>query len=139
MKKLLIFLSCCLIPLIMACDCNGPYRKRMLNYYSNDSNYAELNGTIVQIQNDHTLEIKILTEGHNFPTYNEGYQVFGLYTSSVNDYDITEGDNITFISAPDYFYDGHQLPIVALSKSEEQYLSFESGKNEYLRWIQEEF
>ena len=41
MKKLIAILICCLVPLISACDfLNGPYRKRMLEYYSVDSNYV---------------------------------------------------------------------------------------------------
>ncbi len=140
MKKLIAILMCCLVPLISACDfLNGPYRKRMLEYYSVDSNYVTLTGKIVDITYDCVLEIEILTEEHNFPTYGSSSMSFQLYTSKASDYGLDIGDIITFTSAPEIFYDGHNLPIVSLSRGEEQFFTFETGKKEYLEWIREEF
>ena len=38
-----------------------------------------------------------------------------------------------------YFYNGHYLPIVHIEKDEKEYLSFEVGKQNYLKWIEETF
>ena len=140
MKKLIVIFICCLTPLISACDfLNGPYRRRMLEYYSDDSNYVILTGSIVEITYDCVLEIEILTEDHNFPTYGSSSMSFQLYTSKASDYGLDIGDIITFTSAPWIFYNGHNLPIVSLSRGEEQFFTFETGKKEYLEWIREEF
>ncbi|MCI9406798.1 MAG: hypothetical protein HFK06_00360 [Clostridia bacterium] len=140
MKKLIVIFICCLTPLISACDfLNEPYRRRMLEYYSDDSNYVILTGSIVEITYDCVLEIEILTEDHNFPTYGSSSMSFQLYTSKASDYGLDIGDIITFTSAPWIFYNGHNLPIVSLSRGEEQFFTFETGKKEYLKWIEEEF
>lgn len=47
------------------------------------------------------------------------------------------GDSIDFVSAPRIFYDGQNMPIVALKKDEEVLLSFERGKADYIEWIKD--
>lgn len=44
-------------------------------------------------------------------------------------------DSLDFVSAPRIFYDGQNMPIVALKKDDEILLSFEKGKADYIEWI----
>ena len=126
---------------IFLCTFNAPLRNKMLEYYSNDSNYEKLDGIIVTMDNtvEPLLGIDILTENHEFPLNTDGYQNFIIIGDGDWMDDLKVGDEISFVSAPMYFYNGHQLPIVSLEKDGQMYLSFERGKEEYLQWIQETF
>ncbi len=115
---------------------NAPLRKHMIEYYSDDSNYINLNGIIVSIDTSE-WEIDITTEDSNFT--GEGYEKFDvmLYMDFIDEMKI--GDEISFVTAPMCFYNGHISPIVALEKNGKTYLTFEDGKECYLQWIDETF
>lgn len=139
MKKALSIILAFVFILLAFCSCdfNAPLRKKMLEYYSDDGNYVELQGVVISPENDYGyMEIDILTESHGFPLNAEtGY---GEFESGLV-YNLNPGDEITFISAPMYFYNGHVLPIMALEKDDVVILAFEDGKSSYLAWIEESF
>lgn len=146
MKKISIYFICVLsIFCFASCDFNAPLRNKMLNYYSQDDKYLELEGTIVStiIREDYNelfLEVELKREHSKFPcNADTGYNEFVLVFWSEQKYDLNVGDNIIFTSAPMYFYNGHYLPIVHIEKDEKEYLSFEVGKQNYLKWIEETF
>ena len=119
---------------------NGPYKKRMLEYYSDDINYTTLSGTIISKDNNNAIiEVDISIYNGVFPVNTNSCQFFRLYTNTYIIQNIEKGDFITFISAPEYFYDGQYLPILAIEKEGTIYLSFEEGKKNYLEWIQLNF
>ena len=126
-----------MVALFSACDfINKPLREKMQRYYSVDANYRELEGNIVSI--DYTMiEINITTPNHNIP-YSDCVK-FKFYGDMECLNEIQAGDCITFISAPYYFYNGHDLPIVALEKDGEVLLSFEAGKRNLLSWVEKTF
>ncbi len=139
MKKTLSTILTFVFILLAFCSCNfnTPLRKKMLEYYSDDDNYVELQGSVISPENDRGyMEIDILTESHGFPL--NAQTGYGEFESGLI-YNLNPGDEITFISAPMYFYNGHVLPIMALKKDEVVILAFEDGKSSYLAWIEESF
>ena len=146
MKKLISVLCCCIFAIfLISCACSDRILgNSMIEYYSDDSNYVQVEGTIMSVyQFPNTQEcmyyIKINTEGHNFQMRNDGTVPFEIYSDLEVDLELQEGDEIVFISAPMFFYNGHHLPIVSLEKDNISYLSFEKGKADYLDWITSAF
>ena len=146
MKKriisLLVLICMLIIPIgLSACEAacriyNAPLRKHMIEYYSDDSNYISLNGVIVSIYYGQR-EIDIATEDSDITA--EGPVPFNVMIDlNVLD-EMQVGDEITFVTAPMSFYNGHIWPIVAVEKDGKTYLSFEDGKASYLEWIDETF
>ena len=143
-KAISIVLLLVMLFLLFSCDFNASLRNRMLEYYSDDSNYSELRGIISSFeQKAHSKEwrfyIRITSENHGFPILTNGEQSFQLNYYSEESQALSVGDEVVFISAPMHFYNGHDLPIVAIKKDDEILLDFEGGKADYLEWIKEEF
>lgn len=135
--SLLMLLSVSFI-VITACDYNAPLRNKMLDYYSENSNYQNLRGVVVGIEDD-ILEIDISTENNEFSVNINEYQKFRGINYKDWICNIKEGDEVSFVTAPMYFYNGHILPIVSIEKEGQVYLSFDKGKEDYLQWIEETF
>lgn len=90
---------------------------------------------------DHMLvEISFDKEEYSFP-YNAstGYGEFVLVHWSSKQYSLQENDRILFTSAPDFFYNGHNLPLVHIEKEGITLLTYTEGKKDYLSWINEYF
>lgn len=133
-KKLIAIILATFIILLFSCDYNAPLRKKMIKYYSDDNNYYQLDGVVISI-NDIILEIDILTPNHVFPINTNGYQRFIAITTDSYIVDLSEGDKISFTSAPMHFYNGHYLPIISIKKGDTVYMTFEEGKKLYLEFI----
>lgn len=149
MKRLNILITFVLIAcLLQGCfiDWNAPLRNHMISYYSDDSNYVNLVGRIVDMQDDVTnkhqrrqIEIIILSGNctekefkFNTPT--------GYYFSFCGPAQgVKEGDIISFTTAPMLFYNGDTYRIVSLEKDGEIFYTFEEGKQNLLDWIEETF
>lgn len=128
---------------LTACS-NEIYRKRMLDYYSVDSNYVKLTGVVlekVKIRNEftNTLSIKITSSDDDFYLYGTDTGDFHLYFDEELLDNIFEGDTIIFESAPRIFYDGQKYPIISLYKDGQELLSFAEGKSSYIEWIKNDF
>ena len=108
----------------------------MIDYYSNNDNYTYLSGEVVKLKED-IIYVNIITDNSDFRMYASGYLDFQIYTKNNLQEVIFVGDNVIFVSAPEYFYDSYILPIVYLEKEETVYLTFEEGKNNLLNWIDE--
>ena len=144
MKKIALFFIYALSLLsLIGCDFNAPLRNKMLNYYNQDENYSQLIGVVKAMEYFEEserlfIEIDFSTE-NDFPENAvTGYGEFVLIGGLVDESDLCIDDTITFLSAPMYFYNGHQLPIVYLEKEGEILLPFDEGKEEYLNWIKQE-
>ena len=144
-KYLVVILFVIMFCSLSACQLLFSPKDSMLEYYSVDDNYGELTGTIVEkteFTDSCLLKINV-TVGRDF------YLKDGIeYDLPINDYFsiyehaeiydlIFVGDSIDFVSAPRIFYDGQNMPIVALKKDEEVLLSFERGKADYIEWIKD--
>ena len=146
MKRIIMLLSSFICIFALAsCNFNAPLRNKMLDYYSQEENYLQLNGRIMSLQynegNDELfLEIELNGDNHSFPTNAEtGYGEFALVSWSMYDFSLQENDVVAFSSAPMYFYNGHVLPIVQLEKNGQEYLSLTAGINRYTEWIKNKF
>ena len=125
-KKLIAIMLATFIILLFSCDFNAPLRKKMIKYH--------LDGVVISI-NDIILEIDILTPNHVFPINTNGYQRFIAINADSYIVDLSEGDEISFTSAPMHFYNGHYLPIISIKKGDTVYMTFEEGKKLYLEFI----
>ncbi len=120
-KRLVLFIF---MILVSSCriDFNGPLRRKMLNYYSNDNNYVKLIGVVKSIGDYQYEKIKFeieLQEKDKYPMYDhntEGYHLFAVYSLSELSIDLKYDDEINFTTSLFYFYNGHRLPIVAIEK-----------------------
>ena len=151
MKNLLLKIFTCIFVLgacfylMTTCDCNAPLRNKMLNYYTQESNYQQLTGRIISIKyfddvDELFIEIDILTENHNFPlNATTGYGEFDIVDWSNYQFLLQEKEIIVFTSAPMYFYNGHILPIVKLEKNNQEFLSLSCGMDNYCNWIKKTF
>ena len=144
-KYLVVILLVIMFFSLSACQLLVIPKNMMLEYYSVDDNYGELTGTIVEkteFSDSCLLKINVIA-GRDF------YLKDGIeYDLPINDYfsiyEHTEiydlllvGDSLDFVSAPKIFYDGQNMPIVALKKDDEVLLSFEKGKADYIEWIKD--
>lgn len=145
MRKSIVVLFVVLAFLFQGCDFNAPLRNDMLEYYSDDDVYVELCATVQNVRyNDHTqnteFDVVLLTKIEEFQlSIVDGVSTFGIARFGYEETRISVGDEIQFISAPFYFYNGHDLPIMELRKDGEILLEFEEGKSNYITWINEEF
>lgn len=145
MKKIFLVVLVITLFILTACSINAPLKNKMLNYYSDNNVYSQLYGEITSVEyfedaKEIVVEIDILTQGHSFPLNPEtGLCEFSVVNISADILDISVGDEIEFTSAPMYFYNGHRLPIVSLSRGNKSIVEFEVGKEKYIRWINETF
>ena len=146
MKRITALFLCILgVLLLSGCHFNAPLRNKMLEYYSQDDHYVELNGTIKSItyhqEMDELLIEVALTNGTSSFPYNmeTGFAEFVIVDWSTQKYEFKTNDFITFQSAPKYFYNGHRLPIVYVEKGGKEYLPFYAGKENYIKWINKTF
>ncbi len=120
------------------------YQNRMVDYYSDDNNYVELTGNVIERvksgeEYTNVLTIKVTSSGDDFYMYGSDTGDFCLYFNQELLDGIFEGDTIIFKSAPRIFYDGQKYPIVSLNKEGKELLTFQEGKDSYIEWIKREF
>lgn len=145
MKRMLCIMIVISVLLMCACNFNGPLKSKMVEYYSNTENYSALNGTvssvkIIEDSREILIEIDILTPEHEFPL-NAATNLceFVIVNYAEEEKSISVGDEIEFVSAPMYFYNGHHLPVVSLRVGETEIMTFEEGQSRYLSWINQTF
>lgn len=152
MKRKIAFLIyiICIPFLLVSCDWDGPLRREMLEYYVQDENYTSLTGIVKEVDyfkvkdemylTIELLNLELLEEDQTFTFFmkKDGKVDFVIVNWSKFDFEIKEG-RIFFTSADFHFYNGHTLPIIALSNEEEELISFAEGKQNYIDWINETF
>ena len=145
MRKSIVVLLAIITLLFQGCDFNASLRNDMLEYYSDNDVYVELCATVQAVRyNDYTenteIDVALLTGMEEFRlSIVDGVSTFEIARFGYEETRISVGDEIQFISAPFYFYNGHDLPIMELRKDGEILLEFEEGKSNYIAWINEEF
>lgn len=132
MLPILVILSMLVVVFIGGCD--SLYKPRMLKYYSDDSNYEEVEAVVKEIMETSSIKLDRDTEKYS-KSYQDTYQflIFDndeLEKSGFLD-EAREGDTITIITASGIFYDGYYLPIVGISSNGKTYSNFESGKKPF--------
>ena len=136
MKKILISITLLLSILLSGCAADSRILIRKMNEkYSNNQNYVVLTGTIVEVVREgYVFEIK----SEDLKSYlNYDTERFKIHGKPIEDLNV--GDEIVFTTVVFHFYNGHVLPIVELKKDGIVLLSFEEGKQNLLRWVNEDF
>ena len=124
MKKIFLLILIALSAFASSC---GLLETKMCEYYSDDNNYQQVSGVITEIVNDHIIVVEILSDSEDFTKYGNKVQ-FEICSNESADWQVMVGDNIEFISASKYFYNGHKLPIVQIVLDDIEYLDFLDGK-----------
>lgn len=130
MKKSIGFFIIILL-VIMSVMFSGCYKNRMLEYYSNDSNYETLEIRVVNLD-DEFMEVEFLSDVHEHYTY----APFRLIDLPALHTQIKIGDKISIITAPRFFWDNYRIPIVGITKDDTVILDFETGKQKLLDYIE---
>ena len=129
---------------LICCDYNKPLREKMLSYYEQDANYEVMNGKIkslryIEKQDKLLLQIEVLSDNQVSYNQSKSYCDFVLVNWSYYEIELKVDDEITFTSAPMYFYNGYVLPIIHIELNQVQLLSFAEGKENYIDWIKKTF
>lgn len=146
MKKLVTIVTLLLTPLLSGCS-NKILVRKMIEKYSDDSNYVTLSGEIVEynyitlakglvvyIENDIIIKCEELRTYISYQTEKCHYHIFSDQT-----FDLSIGDEITFTTVPFHFYNGHELPIVELSIHGTTLLDYSEGKENLIYWVYNDF
>ena len=133
----------CIVVLSTSCTA-----AKMRDYYSQKNNYVTATGTVTHIAyNEENTELYYGftdVDYHSTPAYSYhfeyyNFKIVGKNFQIVHEQNIDDkvkiGDEITFIAAPRYFYDGYAIPIVAISMGDECILEFEEGVDNLLKWL----
>ncbi len=107
------------------------YKKRMLEYYSDDLNYETLEVKVNSIEEEY-MEVEFLYDVHVHYTYSP-FRLIDMPTLHTK---VKCGDIINIIVAPRYFWDSYNIPIVGITKDDVVYLEFETGKQNLLDYIE---
>lgn len=138
--------SCMLVPVVENAD-----RIRLRNYYSQKDKYISVDGIVGYLAynkkgNELRLGFSELTQ------YTETQQTLstmdiykfvgdslGLLQERKVHQKIKIGTKITFVTAPDYFWDAYERPIVALTVDGEELLSFDEGYASLMKWLEPKY
>ena len=116
-------------------------REEMATFFNDDANYDVLTGKILGFRyiesiDSMLVEISVSSEAERYSLYEETNSCeFEIRFWTTKEYDLEEGDEITFMSSSMYFYDGYVYPIVQIKENDIEYLSFEEGKAALIYWV----
>ena len=132
MKKIANIFVFVLIPILFSCGLSDNLlAKKMIKKYSDNKNYVELFGKIVEYS-ENVMVIQCV-ELKKYIEYED--EMCSYYVHSNRVLDIVAGDYIDFTTVPFHFYNGHKLPIVSLKKNDKTLLEFEEGKENLIEWV----
>lgn len=138
---ILVIILLCTIVFFTSCTA-----KKMRDYYSQKDNYITATGTISHIaysdENDilyygfsdvtYQSNMNYHFEYYNFKIVGENFEI--LHEQNIDE-KVKMGDEVTFMVAPECFYDGYAIPIVSISVNGECLLEFEEGYANLLEWL----
>ena len=111
---------------------------REYNYYKDPTQFVELSAEVDYIHwgnNSLVLGMTDIPEGFSERTFKIEGEAYDVVLENGLKGQLTTGQRITFMSAPQYFGNGYVMPIVEISVDGVEYLSFEEGHpyllNEY--------
>ncbi|GEM_PF-3493355 len=131
-KKLFVISIFILLCTLSGCTLATPQLERfMLEKYEDDQNYVALSGEIVEYDNDKVIiRCEQLKEYINCATDTCDYYIY-----STQPIELTNGDTIDFTTVPFHFYNGQHLPIVQVTINGTELLSFDEGKTNLIKWV----
>ena len=138
-KRILLTCVCVCVVLLLCCSC---YSSEEYLYYSQKENYIEVEGTVSYIKyNEHSTALYIGFSKLSTALDDSCFKIVGDNLKIVKDNNIddklTEGEKISFVTAPKYFGDGYVMPIVSLTISGEILLEFDEGYTNFFNWLSE--
>ena len=138
-KRILLTCVCVCVVLLLCCSC---YSSEEYLYYSQKENYIEVEGTVSYIKyNEDSTALYIGFSKLSTALDDSCFKIVGDNLKIVKDNNIddklTEGEQISFVTAPKYFGDGYVMPIVSLTINGEILLEFDEGYTNFLNWLSE--
>ncbi len=138
-KRILLTCVCVCVVLLLCCSC---YSSEEYLYYSQKENYIEVEGTVSYIKyNEDSTALYIGFSKLSTALDDSCFKIVGDNLKIVKDNNIddklTEGEKISFVTAPKYFGDGYVMPIVSLTINGEILLEFDEGYTNFLNWLSE--
>lgn len=129
-KKTLFYY--CFLALLVACLTSACSNQRMIEYYTEPSNYIHASGTIHHIQYDTKTNELYLGISEQEPKFDDTNFVLDCQSSRMLQESgfiekLQIGDRISFVAAPRYWGDGYAIPIVSVEHHGETLLDFEVG------------
>ena len=136
MKKITIFIFSIILSMSLTSCGEYVYYLQEKTYYEDDDNYMNFEGVIEEIYDegeDEGIAILKITVSENSQYLTEDYfklihDIYEVVYENGFFTDVAVGDTVSFVAAPEYFGDGYNVPIVALSKGETTYIDFTLGK-----------
>lgn len=139
MKKL------CWLEMIMIVMCvlwglSGCQAVQMREYYEKKSNYIEAKGNVSYISYDENSQSIYIDFSSTIPVFDDTcFKIVGDNYSIAKENGIEGilkiGNEVSFITAPQYFGDGYVMPIVSISVEGNTLLEFEEGFANLLKWL----
>lgn len=139
MKKL------CWLEMIMIVMCvlwglSGCQAVQMREYYEKKSNYIEAKGNVSYISYDEKSQSIYIDFSSTTPVFDDTcFKIVGDNYSIAKENGIEGilkiGNEVSFITAPQYFGDGYVMPIVSISVEGNTLLEFEEGFANLLKWL----
>ena len=137
-RRSIIIILTLYVLLFCACDSG-----KMREYYEEKENYITATGTITHIQYSGSESALYLGFSKDLDPSCDGtdFKIVGKNLSVIQknpNYGTLEiGTEIQFVTAPKYWGDGYVMPIVAMTVNGEEWLSFDEGHNNFLKWFDE--
>lgn len=135
----MIAILCLLLVMLLSSGCSPWWLKpRMIKYYSDDSNYEEVDCQITNCWLSHgywQFTANILTANHHLEDSHHGKYFFTV--RSEIPVELSVDDLLTIITAGHTYYLNWYFPVVQIKKGEETVLAFEQGKQDLLAWIED--
>ena len=123
--------------MVLICILSGCMKKREIEYYLDTSNYITEEAVVEDIiYEEHEYILFALSQiDDSYQTTHfiiEGDSVETVIKNGIFD-KVKIGDEITYTSAPRFFGNGYDMPIVALCVGADEILGFEEGYENLLR------
>lgn len=134
-KRLLIVM--CGVVLVIFVGCGKTKEK---DYYSEESNYVEVVGTVIHMAYyEDEMALYLGFSELNPKCEDVNFKIVGKNLAIAQENGIEQkiklGDTIKFVTAPKCFGDGYVMPIVAVSVDGEVLLEFEEGFENFLEHL----
>lgn len=131
-----------MVIIILLFSLTSCYNQQELEYYSNADNYVTATGEVIHIEYSEDGNSLYLAFSELSPSFDDiNFKIVGKNLKIVQangiDKKLSIGEEVSFITAPEYFGDGYVMPIVAITVDAEVLLEFEQGYENFLVWLEE--
>ncbi len=135
MKRLIVIVSLLFIVLLSGCtigQVSPQIVKEMIEIYSDDQNYVALSGEVMEFDDYGGVTIKC-EEISTYIPYQSSICSYHIFSEEI--LNLNAGDYIDFVTVPEHFFDGHDLPIVEVKMNGDILLNIYNGKDNLMKWV----